>query len=302
MTTRRPSRLRPRTPLRIAGLLVLLVAAAAGIAVVVRPAGTSVPLDAGIPNGRILIARGLSGVPGRGQPVAPITVDRVTTDGAATYVRFHSTLPLGGSIDPFPQLYDDTGALVNYGGGGSYDDGVPWWARLLSRAFPRLGSAGPTRAVATLGPLPLTARAAVLRFGVGNGETVRVPLNLAALRRVHPYAGPLVQRAGLQLRVVAARDTGLVLGYAPFGYARDGDVTLTDARGQTVPLRTTGSECGTGGFLDVAPLACRQVWTYPPQRRGTRLTLTIRSFTATLNGALSNAVRGGPWQLPVLIP
>jgi len=140
----------------------------------------------------------------------------------------------------------------------SYDDGVPWWARLLRRVFPRLGSAGPMRAVAMLDPLPLTARAAVLRFGVGNrnGETVRVPLTLAALRRVRPYAGPLVQRAGLQLRVVAARDTGLVLGYAPFGYMRDGDVTLTDARGQTVPLWTTmGSACVTGGYPDVAPLA-----------------------------------------------
>jgi len=53
---------------------------------------------------------------------------------------------------------------------------------------------------------------------------------------------------------------------------------------------------------DVAPLACRQVWTYPPQRRGARLTLTIRSFAPTLNGALSNAVRAGPWRLSVVVP
>jgi len=293
---------RPRVPLLVAGLVLALVAVAAGVSLAARPATAGVPLDAGIPNGRVLIARGLSGVPGRGQPIAPIAVDRVTTDGAATYVRFHSTVPLGGSVDPFPQLYDDTGTVVNYEGGASYDDGVPWWARLLSRAFPRLGSSGPTRGVATLGPLPLTARAAVLRFGVGNGETVRVPLNLAALRRVHPYAGPLVQRAGLQLRVVAARDTGLVLGYAPFGYTRDSDVTLTDARGHTVPLRTTGSGCAMGGFPDVAPLACRQVWTYPPQRQGARLTLTIRSFTATPSAGVANALGAGPWRLSVVVP
>jgi len=294
---------RPRVPLLVTVLVLALVAAAAGVTLATRPAAAGVPLDAGIPNGRVLIARGLSGVPGRGQPIAPIAVDRVTTDGIATYVRFHSTVPLGGSVDSFPQLYDDTGALVTYGDTASYDDGVPWWARLLSRAFPRLGFAGPMRAVAMLGPLPLTARAAVLRFGVGNGETVRVPLTLAALRRVHPYAGPLVWRAGLQLRVAAARDTGLVLGYAPFGYIRDGDVTLTDARGHTVPLWTTmGSACVTGGSPDVAPLACRQVWTYPPQRRGARLTLTIRSFTATPSAGVAHAVGAGPWRLSVVVP
>jgi hypothetical protein len=294
------SRRRPRAALLVVGLLVLLVAIVAGIALAMRPTGTAVPLDAGIPNGRVLIARGLAGVPGRGQPTAPIAVDRVATDGAATYVRFHSTVPLGGPGDPFPQLYDDTGTVVNYGGGISYDDGVPWWVHLLSRAFPKLGSPGPTRGLVTLGPLPLTARAAVLRFGVGNGETVRVPLTLAALRRVRPYAGPLVRRGGLQLRVAAARDTSLVLGYAPFGYIRGADVTLTDARGHTVPLWTTAGS--TGGDPDVAPLACRQVWAYPPQRRGTRLTLTIRSFLATPAPGVSNAVGAGPWHLPVIIP
>jgi len=300
MTPRRPSRLRSRAPLRIAGLLVLLVAVGGGLALAVRPAGPAVPLDAGIPNGRLLIARGLSGVPGRGQPVAPITVDRVATDGAATYVRFHSTVPLGGSVDPFPQLYDDTGTLVNYGGAASYDDGVPWVTRLLSRAFPRLGSAGPTRGIATLGPLPPTAHAAVLRFM--GGETVRVPLNLATLRRVPAYAGPLVQRAGLQLRVATARDTGLVLGYSPFGDARD--VTLTDARGRVVPLQVVGGGgCSTSGFADTGTgLACRQAWAYPPQRQGARLTLTIRSFIAEPNAAVSNAVGVGPWHLPVVIP
>ncbi len=181
-----PRQRRPRVPLLVAGLVLTLVAVAAGVSLAARPATAGVPLDAGIPNGRVLIARGLSGVPSRGQPVAPITVDRVATDGAATYVRFHSTVPLGGPGDPFPQLYDDTGTVVNYGGGISYDDGVPWWVRLLSRAFPKLGSPGPTRGLVTLGPLPLTARAAVLRFGVGNGETVRVP---CAGRLVHPCDG-----------------------------------------------------------------------------------------------------------------
>ncbi len=308
MTPRRPPR--PRASLLVGGLLLLLVAAAAGIALVVRPAVAGVPLDPTIPNGHLLIARGLSGVPDPGQPTTPIAVDRVVTDGtttyvqfhgAATYVQFHSTTPRGRVFDMVPQLYDDTGTLVNYGwsAGPASGAGVPPWARLLPPWFPWRPPAGPLRIVATLGPLPSTARAAVLQFG--NGETVRVPLNLAALRRVRPYAGPLMQRAGLQLRVVAARDTGLVLGYSPFGEARG--VALTDARGHMVALTSHGSGCGGSGFADTGPgLACRAVWTYPPQRRGARLTLTIRSFVAEPNASVSNAVGAGPWHLSVVIP
>lgn len=292
-------RRRPRAALLVVGLLLLLVAVAAEIALAMRPAGASVSLDAGIPNGRVLSARGLSGVPGRGQPVAPIAVDRVATDGLATYVRFHSTVPLRGPADPFPQLSDDTGAVVNYGGDITYDDGAPWWARLLGRAFPGLKPPLPTRGLATLGPLPPTARAAVLQFA--NGETVRVPLTLAALRRARPYAGPTLRRAGLRLRVAAARDTGLVLGFSPFGDIRGGDVTLTDARGHSVPLWTTGG-VGCGGLPDVAPLSCRQVWAYPPQPRGARLTLTIRSFRAIPGAGGAPAVGPGPWHLAVVVP
>jgi len=43
-------------------------------------------------------------------------------------------------------------------------------------------------------------------------------------------------------------------------------------------------------------------WAYPPQPSGARLTLTIRSFAATSNAAVSNAVGVGPWRLPIVIP
>jgi len=165
-----------------------------------------------------------------------------------------------------------------------------------------------TRGVLTLGPLPVTAHAAVLRFSTNGplavtGETVHVPLNLAALRRVRASTGPLMQRAGLALRVVAARDTGLVLGY---GLLDDltalvslGGATLRDARGQAVPLTPQFDECGSGSIPDVQ-LACRQVWTYPLQPRRARLTLTIQSFTSDTHPA--GPMGPGPWRLPVVIP
>jgi len=286
-----------RAPLLVVGLLLLLVAAAAGIALALRPAAAGVPLDSGIPNERVLIARGLSGVPSPRQPTTPIAVDRVVTDGASTYVQFHSTAPLGRVPDLIPELSDDTGTLMNYGGGASFGAGAFGWTRFLPPWFPWHPPTGPLHGVATLGPLPPTARAAVLRFMTG--EIVRIPLNLAALRQQRPYRGPLAQRAGLQLQIAAARDTSLVLGFSPFGDTRG--ATLTDAHGQVVPLISQGSGCGSGGFADTG-LTCRQVWTYPPQRRGARLTLTIRSFTATPNAAVSNAVGAGPWRLAVVIP
>ncbi len=278
-------------------LLLLLVAAATGIAVTMRSTAVGVPLDPSIPNEQVLIARGLSGVPNPGQPTTPIAVDRVVADGTTTYVQFHSTASLGRFPDTIPMLYDDTGALMNYGGGASTGNGPLGWTRFLPPWFPWRPPTGPLHGVATLGPLPSTARAAVLRFM--NGETVRVPLNLSALRQQRAYASPLVSRAGLQLRVAAARDTSLVLGFAPFGDT--GSVTLTDAQGHVVPIRTMATGCSMGGFADTG-LTCRQVWTYPLQPQGTRLTLTIRSFAAERSGAVANAVGTGPWRLPVVIP
>ena len=305
MTPRRSARL--RTPLLVVGVLLLLVAAAAGVALAVRPAAAGVPLDPSIPNEQALIARGLSGVPGPGQPTAPIAVDRVVADGATTYVQFHTapttaaTGPAGPPFPPFPDLLDDTGARVNYGGGLHISP--PMSALLMPVPLPSWFPWHPpvvTRGVFALGPLPSTTRAAVLRFNSTPGETVRVSLNLAALRRVRAYTGPLVQRAGLQLRVAAARDTGLVLGY---GLANDstsfGDlrgVTLRDAHGHTVPLTMQNGACSSGGIPDIQ-LACRSVWTYPLQPHGERLTLSIRSFAAT-----TSPVGPGPWRLPVVIP
>lgn len=314
MTPRRPPRLHAPlrgAALRGAALLLLLVAAAAGIALAVQPAAAGIPLDPNIPNEQLLIARGLSGVPDPGQPTTPIAVDRVVSDGATTYVQFHTSASLrpGG---PFwssfsPSLSDGARAMpisnwsLSFSSLPSPPFPVPSW-------FPWRPPVV-TRGVLVLGPLPPSARAAVLRFdrlglGAATGETVRVPLTLAALRRIPAYTGPLVRRAGLELRVAAARDTGLVLGYelpddltSPVSLGR---VTLRDARGRAVPLAMQLSGgCASGGMPDVQ-LMCRAVWAYPPQPHGARLTLTIQSFTFDTRPA--GLVGPGSWQLPVAIP
>jgi len=96
---------RLHAPLFVAGLLLLFVAAAAGAALTARPTSTGLALDPNIPNERALIALGLSGAPGPGEPTHPIAVDRVLVDGAATYVQFHRVCftRVGAVAPPLPR-------------------------------------------------------------------------------------------------------------------------------------------------------------------------------------------------------
>ncbi len=228
---------RLRAPLLVVGILLLLVAAATGIALTMRSTAVGVPLDPSIPNEQVLIARGLSGVPSPGQPTTPIAVERIVTDGLLTYVQFHMTWPPPSSaVQPFPfsTLSDNTGPPVNTDRTMNLSPLTPALPLPLPSWFPWRPSTI-RRGVLTFGPLSPTTPIAVMQLG--NGETVRVPVNLAALRRVRAYTGPLVQRAGLQLRVAAARDTGLILGY---GLTNDtavhGDVELTHLRQDNMTL------------------------------------------------------------------
>jgi len=283
-------------------LVFIGVALAATATVLARPPVIDSALDPSIPNAQTLIARGLTGTPGPGQPTAPIAVDRVLTDGAATYVQFHSTTALGHAPDTIPELYDNTGALVNYGGSATTAPTDATWARFIPWWFPWHPPTGPLRGVVTLGPLPLTAHAAVLGFM--NGETVRVPLNLTALRHIHTYRGQLVQRNNLQFQVAAVWDTRLVLGFSPVGSLRG--VTLVDEHGHGVPLKTVSSGgCSSAGFPDIhnVQLACRALWAYPPQPHSSRLTLVIQSFvTDSSSVSIVNGVGPGPWRYTFTMP
>ena len=214
----------------------------------------AIPLDPAIPNESVLIARGLSGVPAARQPHTPIAVDRVVADGAATYVQFHLLASPAPHADYVPELFDDSGTFVNADGRGSAL--MPQWAlpvlaRVPVSALPSWLPWRPPvvlRGVATLGALPPTARAAVLYFQ--NGETVRVPLDLGALRRSHVYQGPLVRQGALAIQISTARDVGLTVDYAPIGVMRR--VTLTDAQEHVIPLHLVATNCSA--------MACRVAW------------------------------------------
>jgi len=114
--------------------VVLFAVAGTAVPLALYPGQSTPPLDPAIPNERLLIARGLSGRPAPGQPISPIAVDRVVTDGATTYVQFHTTTALGTSLDPSPSLSDDRGAVVNYG--SSTGISPSGWERFLPPWFP----------------------------------------------------------------------------------------------------------------------------------------------------------------------
>ncbi len=337
MTPRRPPR--PRAPLLIVGLLLLLVAPAAGVALLARPATPTVALEPGIPNEQALIDAGLSGTPGPGQPTSPFVVDRVLVDGTATYVQYHMAVPVGTPLYPMPALpilADDRGVPVPVSGGDRFSTGdVSSAGVALPVALPAWFPWHPTtvrRFYAALPPLPARARAATLRFcltvgqrGCSPVETILVPLDprAAALRhRAHP--GTTARAAGVTL---ALRDLGVThltytYTYAPHGgpsyrvasryqvptedlFAPLHDA-LRDAAGRAVPAIARPTICATGTHV----LRCATTLVFPPQPPSARLTLAIRAVQ--LNPFGFPKTRSGPmivprptrglWRLPVVIP
>jgi hypothetical protein len=300
MTPRRPRR--SRAPLLITGLVLLLVAAVAGIAVAGRPTVADIPLDPNIPNERALIALGLSSSPAPGQPTRPIVVDRVLIDGAATYVQWHAPdlAPIHGQFGP--QISDGRGtALV----GGSVAAGVqPAWSWPIP--LPSWVPWHPptvVRGSAILGPLPATARLAILHWAYTTPpETVRVPLDLrtlAARRTSHP--GTRASVAGLTLTLHDLAFTHLTYAYvlppnisASSAFAPS--AWLSDAHGRRLPAMFIGSGCvgGAGG------VSCTARYSFPPQPQGAHLTLVIPSLQLGQLGG--GRTIHGPWRLSLVIP
>jgi len=327
LSTRRHPRL--RALLIGASLLLSLVLSAALLSFALRPISPGVPLDPGIPNEQALIDAGLSGSPGPSQPTAPIAVDRVLVDGAATYVQYHISGPGGPQGDPLPtlSLSDDRGVPVT-GDSSSGGNAAPDWP--LPFPLPAWLPWRPStirRGYLILAPLPPTAHAAILQFGTphstlgpNSGETVRVPLgpHASILQRIaHPAT--TARAAGLTL---ALRDLGpahLTYTYAsrgglpssftqlhrtysspaPPGAAFDPAGQLVDAAGHLVPTAALGTDCTS----DAQGLRCATTVVFPPQPPATRLTLTI---SAVQVGAWfappAPRVTRGPWRLPFTVP
>ena len=331
---------RRRAPLRAAALPLLLVAAAAALALLVRPAAAVVPLDPHIPPEQALLDAGFAGAPGPDQPDAPVAVDRVLIDGAATYVQYHMSVPVGTPTYPMPALpilADGRGVPVLVWGGDRFSTGdvssAAGWT--LPVALPAWVPWHPTtvrRFYAVLPPLPARARAATLQFCLNVGqrgcspvETILVPLDPRAAglsRRAHP--GMTTHAAGVTL---ALRDLGVThltytYTYAPHGgpsyrvasryqvptedlFAPLHDA-LRDAAGRAVPAIARPTICATGAHV----LRCATTLVFPPQPPGARLTLAIRAVQ--LNPFGFPKTRSGPmivprptrglWRLPVVIP
>ena len=290
--------------------MLLLATALGWLALTLRPAASSIPLDPHIPNEQALIDAGLSGTPQPNQPTSPLAVDRVLVDGAATYVQFHLTESSGPHLVlPRVTISDDQGGLLNATSRGSapFSSGwaslflspllawSPWRPPLLRRGYYIVDA-----------PLPATARAAVLHIVTRGGpvvwETVRVPLNLRALVRQsvsHPRTLRVLNVAqGLTMSVAEITDTHLILEYSPDGAPMP--ASLTSASGTIIHLTNLGSSCGGS---TTSGLSCRAIWIFPPQRRGTRLTLTIPAFELTATAALGTGiVVHGPWRSLFLAP
>lgn len=295
MVPRRSHRL--RALLLGAGILLLLVAAAAGISLAGRPAAAGVPLDPSIPNEQALIAMGLSASPRPNQPTRPIVVDRVLVDGAATYVQWHAPdlAPLHGQFGP--QISDGRGtALVASGVVAGVQPAWSWSIPLPS--WVPWHPPTVVRGSAILGPLPATSRVAILRWPhTTPAETVRVALDLRALaRRPTSHPGTRASVAGLTLTLRDLNFAYLTYAYAlPLNsFAFVTSAWLSDTHGRRLPAAPISSGCagGAGGMM-----SCTARYSFPPQPQGTHLTLVIPSLQ--LNGGRTIH---GPWQLPLVIP
>ncbi len=277
--------------LRAALLIAAAIAAAAGLALATRPTTAAVaPLDPNIPSEQALINAGLSGTPGPGQPAAPVVVDRVLVDGAATYVQYHLMGRNGQPDYPTFTLSDDQGDGVASGSSGTmYPTG--WALPFPLPAWVPWRPSTTWRGVEFLGPLPSTAHAAVLQFTIPGSltslttyKTIRVPLDLRALARrhvAHPHT--MARAAGLTLTAQDVDFTHLTYTYTLPGNSQafTARPRLVDDSGRVVSVAAVGGECSS----DAHATNCTETWVFPPQPSGARLTLTIPTFQLFVHGA-----------------
>lgn len=286
----------------------VLLAVALGAALLSQPLRAAIPLDPHIPNEQSLINLGLSGTPGPGQPSRPIVVDRVLVDRAATYVQYH-LFGSGPQSNPFPTLVGDHGVMVNGGASSGFTSLSDWPFPLPLPAWAPWRPRTIQRGYAILGPLPVTAHAAILRFGrssapgmLGASETVRVPLDLRALARrrvVHP--NKRVSMWGLTLTMRDLDFDHLTYTYALSGHAvaTPQGTYVADPTGRAMRMQV--SEVGASCTGDRSHTRCSIQVAFPLQRPGTRLTLTIPAFLI-LRPHAAHAPLHGPWRFSFVTP
>lgn len=295
----------PRVVLAFAVLAVVLVVGWSA-AIVRRPAPL-IPLDWHIPNEQALINLGLSGAPGSYQPAQPFAVDRVLVDGAATYIQFHTTNGVILREHWLPHVYNNSGVMIdaNAGVGGAITSSTPdwflpfdlpawfpWHPPMLQRGF-----------ISVQAALPASSRAAIIQFPFH--ETVRVPLNLRALipRRVsHP--GTLAHLHGVTVRVSEVDMMHLTYTIDTLRPALAASALSPVLTARAGPLQSAdlGGSCGGEA---VGHMQCSESLAFPPQRPGTRLTLTIPAFEIDSGPGFSVHIRrtvSGPYRLSFATP
>ena len=189
----------------LAALLMAAIPGAAILLVRTQP-GPAADLYPYPPNARQLIALGLTGQPGARAQGVPVAVDRVLVDGTQTVVQFHLAAQESGRPVSLPQivLRDDTGQSYQereggIGGGALAPDRMGFLSGLLA-AF---GPAANERGFAAFASLPAGTHTAILRIAYGSRiQFLRVPLNLAALRRIPSVRlPPTVSALGVSVRI-----------------------------------------------------------------------------------------------------
>ena len=182
-------------------LAVLLLAAIPGVALLLLRTQPDTTADSYPypPNGRQLIALGLTGQPAAGAQAMPVAVDRVLVDGTQTVVQFHLAAQESGQAVILPQItmHDEQGQRYQereggIGGGGLAPDRMGFLSGLLAVFSPLAHERG----FAAFASLPSGTHAALLRIAYGSRtQFVRVPLNLASLRPIASVRLPSVVSA-----------------------------------------------------------------------------------------------------------
>jgi len=309
-----------RVPWRRAGMVAGLVVLA-DLVLAFALLGTvphAVPRPVAIPGRAALLAAGLRFQPAPGQPSGPIVVDSVFADRTATYVQFHVP-DAARDGEPAPSLIDDQGRSYDIADctpcNVSAQSGHPQPGRIIQQLMPwRTAWQG----LAQFAPLRSDAREAVVQFGGDNNsparETVHVPVNLAPWRRLTGGAHPFIVVSAHGVRVNLTRVlrglTSTMIDYTvdatpavvPRGwFIATFNADLADAHGQPIETVSSspclsvnhgGAHCGPESATAALP-------------RGTRLTLTVRSFVVYSQQSWPvqrHRAVVGPWRIQFVMP
>ena len=209
--------------------------------------------------------------------------------------------PIHGQFGPL--ISDDRGDALTARSAGAGPQQPAWPWSLPLPAWSPWHPPTVARGFAVLGPLPATARVAILRWPYTTPpEIVRVPIDFHALaRRRTTYSGARATAAGVTVTLHDLNFTHMT--YASTSppnstvFIPSGSAWLSDVRGHRQTVASGGSTCGDSG----GSMTCSGSMTFTPQRAGAHMTLTIL-YTQSLGLSGTRQVLHGPWRFSFVIP